>query len=60
MQSEDRIHRIGTKGANIIDLIHLPTDRLILENLQLKKDLQAITMGELGEAMERVKLAELK
>lgn len=60
MQSEDRIHRIGSKGANIIDLIHLPTDRLILDNLQRKKDIQAVTMGDIAECLERVKISELK
>jgi SNF2 family DNA or RNA helicase len=50
IQSEERIHRLGmdeNKGATIIDLIHLPTDTLILENLKKKRDLQNITMGEL-------------
>lgn len=49
MQSEDRIHRIGMKDkALIIDLIHLPIDKYVLTNLQRKKDLQAISMGELN------------
>ena len=60
MQAEDRIHRIGMKGANIIDLIHLPTDQLILDNLKLKKDLQAVTMGDLASCLERTKLEQLK
>jgi len=54
MQSEDRIHRAGmdvNRGATIIDLEMLPTDRLVLENLRKKKRLQDITMGQLEEVM---------
>lgn len=54
IQSEDRIHRIGmdeNRGATIIDLIHLPTDELIMDNLKKKRDLQDITMGELKRVM---------
>jgi SNF2 family DNA or RNA helicase len=50
MQSEDRIHRLGmdtNAGATIIDIIHLPTDELILQNLKKKRDLQTITTNEL-------------
>jgi len=53
MQAEDRIHRIGmdkNRGALIVDLIHLPTDELVLKNLKLKKKLQNLTMGELDDA----------
>jgi hypothetical protein len=53
MQAEDRIHRIGmdkNRGALIIDLIHLPTDQLVLDNLKKKKALQSMTMGELEAA----------
>lgn len=49
MQSEDRIHRIGldmNRGATIIDILHLPSDKKVLENLQAKKDLQSLSMGE--------------
>jgi len=48
IQSEDRIHRPGCTGANIIDLFHLDSDRLVYENLMKKRDLQAMTMGELN------------
>ena len=54
IQSEDRIHRPGMDvnlGATIIDLIHLPSDLKILNNLQKKRDLQSMSMGELQEAM---------
>lgn len=56
MQSEDRCHRIGMdENRNLIikDIIHLPTDQLVLNNLKLKKHLQSMTMGELREFMER-------
>lgn len=51
IQSEDRIHRPGCRGANIIDIEHLPSDRLVLDNLRRKRDLQAMTLGELVNAM---------
>jgi SNF2 family DNA or RNA helicase len=57
MQAEDRFHRAGmdaNRGATIIDLILLPTDRLVLDNLKKKKKLQSITMGELETALEGV------
>jgi SNF2 family DNA or RNA helicase len=47
LQSESRIHRIGSRGCNIIDLIHLPVDLLVLENLVRKQELMKITMGDL-------------
>ncbi len=50
-QSEDRIHRIGmdvNRGATIIDIIHLSSDELVLNNLKQKKKLQALTMGEMN------------
>lgn len=52
IQSEDRIHRPGSRGANIIDLVHLPTDVMVLENLKRKRDLQSVTMGDIVKAME--------
>jgi len=55
MQSEDRCHRIGcdpNRALTIIDLIHLPSDKLILDNLKLKRKLQDISMGELEEAFK--------
>lgn len=52
MQSEDRIHRPGMKAANIIDLIYLPTDEYVLENLRKKRDLQSVTLGEVNQALE--------
>ena len=52
MQAEDRFHRPGmdvNRGATVKDLIHLPTDKLVLENLYKKKKLQNMTMGQLEE-----------
>ncbi len=51
IQSEDRIHRIGmdsNRGATIIDLLHLPSDLLILNNLKKKRKLQEMSMGEMA------------
>ncbi len=62
IQSEDRIHRAGmdtTRGATIIDLIHLPTDALVLENLKKKRDLQSLTMGELQQCLEHTEVQRL-
>lgn len=56
IQSEDRIHRPGMdkqRGATIIDLIHLPSDKLVLDNLKAKKDLQSMTMGQLAFMLEK-------
>lgn len=55
IQSEDRIYRIGTRGANIIDLIHLPTDMMVLNNLKQKRDLQSLSLGQL---IDEIKYAE--
>lgn len=52
MQSEDRIHRISSRGALYYDLIHLPSDLLVLENIRRKRELQALTMGDIATAME--------
>lgn len=52
-QAEDRIHRMGmdeNRGATIVDLIGLKADEFVLQNLQKKKELEQISMGELLEA----------
>lgn len=54
IQSEDRIHRAGmdvNRGATIIDLIHLPSDQHVLDNLKKKRDMQAMSLGEVQEVM---------
>ena len=53
IQAEDRFHRIGmdeNRGATIIDLIMLPSDLLVLNNLKNKKRLQSMTQGEMQDA----------
>lgn len=55
IQSEDRVHRAGmdaNRGCTIYDLVHLPTDQLVIDNLQKKRELQSLTLGELDEAMK--------
>lgn len=47
-QSEDRIHRIGqTRGCQIVDLIHLPSDLMVRDNLMAKRRLELLSLGEL-------------
>lgn len=56
MQSEDRIHRKSMdlcKGATIIDLLHLPADRLVLQNLKKKYNLQSLSLGVVRSSMEK-------
>lgn len=48
IQSVDRIHRLGmdlVRGATIYDLLHLPTDYLVLDNINEKIARQDLTMG---------------
>lgn len=52
MQSEDRIHRPGCRGARIVDLVHLPTDGLVIERLKSKRDLQSIPIEEIRKALQ--------
>lgn len=52
IQSEDRIHRPGCRGANIIDLCHLPIDTYVLDMLTKKRNMQSVTMGEIDRIME--------
>lgn len=53
-QSLKRGHRNGmdvNRGFTVYDLLHLPTDRLILENIDQKKTLQSITMEEIKKCL---------
>lgn len=53
MQAEDRGHRPGMdidRGHTIKDIIHLPVDQLVIDNLQKKKKLQAMSMGQLADS----------
>lgn len=48
-QAEKRTHRNGqpvTRGIRIKDYSHLPTDRYVLKNLELKRNWQDISLGE--------------
>lgn len=52
MQSEDRIHRKGmdnNRGATIIDLIHLPSDTYVLNNIKKKRNLQSQSLGSVKD-----------
>lgn len=52
MQSMERIHRGGmdpNRAATTYELIVLPEDMLVLDNLSTKKNLQAITMKDIEE-----------
>lgn len=54
LQSLDRNYRLGqTKNCTVIDLICLPTDEMVLENLEKKKGLQDITLGKIENAFEQ-------
>ena len=57
MQAEARFHRAGmdtNRGARVIDLINLPTDMLVLDNLKQKRRLQDISMGEIENSLKEV------
>lgn len=54
IQSEDRCHRIGmdeNKGLIIKDLFLLPADEYVYNNLQRKRELQSLTLGEFNVGM---------
>ncbi len=55
IQSEDRIHRPGAdtnRGCTIVDIVLLPTDQKLLDNLARKRELQSISLGELASAID--------
>lgn len=52
MQSEDRLDRPGCRGQLIVDLFHLPSDKLVYDNLLRKRELQALSMGDIASALE--------
>jgi SNF2 family DNA or RNA helicase len=57
IQSVDRIHRPGmdlNKGATITDLLHLPTDRLVLESHKRKQKLMNMSLGQFRDAMREI------
>ena len=40
------------KGAFITDLVHLPSDRTVIENLDVKMRLQDLSLGVLKKGFE--------
>lgn len=55
IQSEDRCHRLGmdmNRGCTIVDLILLASDELVLNNLQVKRDLLKMSMGDIDKAID--------
>jgi len=56
-QAKDRIHRMGmdvNRGATCIDIVHLPIDQYILDNLELKANLEEVTMGRFRDELDKV------
>lgn len=59
LQAEERIHRLDMDkniAPRIIDYLNLPTDRLILNNLRKKKDLERLAAGEALSVIEAAQL----
>lgn len=54
MQSEDRAYSKNNGNIEIVDYIHLPTDKLVKDNLLTKKTLQAVTFGEIVDSLEGI------
>ncbi len=54
-QAEDRIHRPGideNKGATIVDLFHLGTDRKVLDVLKDNRRLEQMSLGDFQEMLD--------
>lgn len=54
-QAEDRFHRPGAdanRGCTIYDIICLPSDLLVLNNLKKKRKLQDLSLGEVSDALQ--------
>lgn len=61
IQSEDRCHRAGmdvNRGCLITDLVHLPSDEKVIENLKNKRRLQDMSLGAFRDALASVKFGE--
>lgn len=57
MQSADRGHRMGmdlNRGYTLKDYIHLPSDKLVKDNLDKKVRLQSLTMGQVHDAFKEL------
>jgi SNF2 family DNA or RNA helicase len=53
-QSMNRCQRPGMdkeRGCTIVDFVHLPTDQLVLDNLEKKDWLQKLTMGAIQQCL---------
>jgi hypothetical protein len=53
-QAEDRIHRPGidaNRGATIVDLFHLGTDRKVRDVLLDNRRLETMTLGEMQDLL---------
>lgn len=53
-QAEDRIHRLGmdiNKGATIIDILHLGTDRLVRDRLMEKREMSDLAISQIRDAL---------
>jgi SNF2 family DNA or RNA helicase len=54
LQSLDRNYRIGQdQPVRVIDLIHLPVDKLILDTLLDNKRLEELSLGILGQTLRQ-------
>jgi len=51
-QAIARIHRPGSIGAQIIDIIHLPQDEFVLDKLDGKSQLQDLSLGKFDEELK--------
>lgn len=50
MQSAARIRRGGmhpSRGVTTYEIVHLPEDKMVIDNLEAKKDMQAVTLNDL-------------
>lgn len=55
-QAEARGHRLGmdrVRGGRIVDVVHLETDQLILDNLKKKRDLQYLSMTGIAYELDK-------
>lgn len=63
IQSEDRIHRAGmdkNRGATIYDLVLLPSDLLVLNNLKRKRRLQDLSLGQMRDEIAAIKFSDIR
>ena len=63
IQSEDRIHRPGmdiNKGAKIVDLVCLPSDVMVLNNLKRKRRLQDMTLGVMRDEIKAIRFNDIR